>query len=402
MVQTTPTMTAEVTVVHTLLNALDMWPPEHRPQILLLQGIDGKHPDGRQAAETFRRLSWLTVRSFEIGGLGRASGSKTEQAMKVMDLTRLRVARRRLQRLLQEFQPDVIYSAQQRWDQRLAVPLARLSGRPRVVHLHYTVGPWLGSQSVRALRAADTVLAISDFIHQDAIAAGVPGDRIHTTHNPAPYPSVRANATPNVLRRELGISDDAAVVGMVGRLCETKCQLELLDAMLPLLRVERSVHLVFAGAEDPVGNGVREQLQQRAADAGVFSQVRLLGYRSDIPTVLDSLDVFAHPSRDEPFGLAILEAMAHGLPVVAWRQGGPAEVVSDPDTGILVAPMDITGLTEAIASLLANRDRRKAMGAAGRARVDRAFRADDAAGRFVELLGAATWARPRVRPAVKA
>jgi hypothetical protein len=64
--------------------------------------------------------------------------------------------------------------------------------------------------------------------------------------------------------------------------------------------------------------------------------------------------------------------------------------------------MDISGLTEAIASLLADRDRRKAMGDAGRARVDSAFRADDAAHRFVELLGAAAWARPDVRPAVRA
>jgi glycosyltransferase involved in cell wall biosynthesis len=368
--------------------------------------VDNKHPNGRQAAETFGRMGSVTVRAFDIGGLGRAAGSKTAQAMKVIDLTRLRLTRRRLQRLFLEFQPDVIYSAQQRWDQRIAVPLAELGSVARVVHLHYTVGPWLGATAVQTLLAADVVLAVSDFIRQDAIAAGVPGERVHTTHNPARYlptlASVGSTEYPRPLRRELGISDEAAVVGMVGRVCAAKGQLELLDAMVPLLRAGRSVHLVIAGAEDPPGGGVRELLQRRVAAAGVSSQVHLLGYRTDIPMVLGGLDVFAHPSRDEPFGLAILEAMAQGLPVVAWRQGGPAEIVSHPDTGILVPAMDIPALTDALGGLLADRDRRQAMGKAARARVQNAFRADDAANRFVELLGSAARSRSGVRRSITA
>jgi glycosyltransferase involved in cell wall biosynthesis len=187
----------------------------------------------------------------------------------------------------------------------------------------------------------------------------------------------------------LSIADNALVVGMVGRLCPSKGQLELFEAVLPLLRVDGSVHLVLAGREDPPRNGVSELLRRRATDAAVSSQVHLLGHRTDIPAVLDGFDLFAHPSRSEPFGLAMLEAMAHGLPVVAWHEGGAPEVVSHLETGILVAPMDVPALTEAINGLLADPCRRRDMGDAGRARVRSMFNAEDAAQRFVELLAAA-------------
>jgi glycosyltransferase involved in cell wall biosynthesis len=394
--QTTPTITSEVTVLLTLLRALEAWEVGDRPRVLLLQGVDGRHPEGHQAAETFARLECVTVKTVEIGGLGRAPGSKTAQAMKMLDVGRVWATRRWLQRLVTEFEPHVVYSAQQRWDQRLAVPLAKDAGLPRVVHLHYNVGPWLGASAVRALLGADMVIAVSDFISRDAMEAGVPGGRIHTLRNPArDQPGCADNRSPRALRRELAISDGATVVGMVSRLSKSKCQLELLDAMLPLLRFDRGdIHLVIAGAEDPPASGIRDLLQRRAAEAGVSSKVHLLGHRNDVPTLLDGLDIFAHPSRHEPFGLAILEAMGHGLPVVAWREGGPAEIVSDPDTGILVSSMDIPALTGAIAGLLTDVNRRKEMGNAGRARVRSMFRADDAVHRFVTLLEMAAYSRP--------
>jgi glycosyltransferase involved in cell wall biosynthesis len=240
------------------------------------------------------------------------------------------------------------------------------------------------------------VLAVSDFIREDAIAAGVRADRIFTVRNPARnLQSSAADASrPErraAFRRELSISDDALVVGMVGRLCASKGQLELFDAVAPLLRGDGSVHVVFAGREDPPGNGMSELLRRRAAGAGVSRQVHLLGHRRDIPAVLDGLDLFAHPSRFEPFGLAMLEAMANGLPVVAWQEGGAVELVSHLETGFLVAPMDLRALTEAISALLADAGRRNEMGDAGRARVRRMFRADDAARRFVGLLDAAAF-----------
>jgi glycosyltransferase involved in cell wall biosynthesis len=378
------------------------------PQILLLQGVDGGHDQGHQAADVFGALGWVEVETFEIGGLGRGAGTAMARATKVIDLARLRVAHRRLHRLVEGFAPHLVYSAQQRWDQRIAVRLAELTRVPRVVHLHYTVGPWLGSNSVRSLMTADQVLAVSDFIREDAIAAGVRADRIFTVRNPArrppmSAPDARRPGRRSAFRGELSISENALVVGMVGRLCPSKGQLELLDAVVPLLQTDGSVHLVFAGGEDPPGNGTSALLRRRAACAGVAPQVHLLGHRRDIPAVLDGLDLFAHPSRFEPFGLAMLEAMAHGLPVVAWEEGGAVEVVSHLETGILVTPMDLRALTEAISGLLADAGRRKEMGDAGRARVRNVFRADDAAQRFVELLDAAAFPLPcQGRPPVRA
>jgi glycosyltransferase involved in cell wall biosynthesis len=176
---------------------------------------------------------------------------------------------------------------------------------------------------------------------------------------------------------------------MVARLSPSKCQPELFEAVLPLLQADDSLHFVLAGREYPAGNGMIDHLRGRAAEARVSSQVHLMGHRSDVPAVLDGLDVFAHPSRLEPCALSILEAMSHGLPVVAWREGGTVELVSHLETGILVPPMEIPALTQAIKALLTDGKRRKEMGDAGRARVRSRFRADEAAQRFVKLLARA-------------
>jgi glycosyltransferase involved in cell wall biosynthesis len=398
VVQTIPRINAEVTVLHTLLSALDRGCTPHHVQVLLLQGVDDWHPGGDQAAEAFAEFECVRVERFQIGGLGRDAGSRAAQARKVVDLGRLGIVQRRLLRVVQQFEPHLLYSAQQRWDQRLAVRLAGLTGLPRVVHLHYTVGPWLGPGSVQALLTADKVLAVSDFIRQDAIAAGVAADRVHTVHNPVPSAAADGAVGDRTgWRDELGIPVDARVVGMVGRICESKCQSELLAAVLPLLQGDKSVHLVLAGAEYPPGNGATELLRHRAAQAGVESQLHLLGHRADVPAVLDGLDVFAHPSRSEPFALAILEAMARGLPVVAWHEGGTIEQVLNQETGILVPPMDIHALTRAIEDLLADPLRRKDMGDAGRERVRTAFGTDVAARTFVEELTAVAKSPERAR-----
>src|SRR5262249_51184760 len=156
------------------------WTTPERLEILLLQAVDGRRPDGQQVAEAFTGLGCVSVHPFEVGGLGREAASGVAQARKLIDVARLGGTWRGPRRLVEQFEPDLVYSSQQRWDQRLAVPLAESSGRPRVVHLHYNVGPWLGARSVRALTTADMVVTVSEFIRGDAIAAGAPADRVQT------------------------------------------------------------------------------------------------------------------------------------------------------------------------------------------------------------------------------
>jgi glycosyltransferase involved in cell wall biosynthesis len=393
-VQTTSSVTSEVTVLHTLLKSLPALSREKGivVEVLLVQGIDGQANKavGRRAASYFGEIPNVTVRELNVGKLGQPDRPRTDRVMKIRDLVNLRLAKRRLYDTVRSFQPHVVYSAQQLWDVRIATPLARSLACPQIIHVHYNIGPALGLGVVDALRQARMVITVSDFIRDDAIAHGVEASRVHALHNSIDVPRAQSPserlAVRQDVRAELGLPESALLVGMVGRLSPSKGQEQLMEAMLPLLGTDRRIHLILAGGEYPTCNGMSDRINHSARIHDAASQVHLLGHRSDVPRILNALDLFAHPSRHEPFGLAVLEAAAHELPVVAWREGGLVTLVRDQETGLLVQPMDVAGLTNALRTLIRDPDRCIVMGKRARERVSRVFRSDLAAASFLSLL----------------
>lgn len=138
---------------------------------------------------------------------------------------------------------------------------------------------------------------------------------------------------------------EGTVVGNVARLSEQKGQRTLLDAV-PLV-LERHPDARFAIAGD---GELREELGERAQEFD--DHVVMLGNRPDVPDLLASFSVFVHPSRFEGLCLAVLEAQAAGVPVVATPVGGIRETVVDGVTGLLVPPDDARALAERIVRLL--------------------------------------------------
>ena len=113
----------------------------------------------------------------------------------------------------------------------------------------------------------------------------------------------------------------------------------------------------------------REALQTMVRELGLQEEVVFLGFVSDIPQFLSSVDIFVLPSVYEGLGIAILEAMAAGKPVVASRTGGIPELLTDQVTGLLVPPKDPPALARAIAQLLSQNGLLRLMGDKGRAEV---------------------------------
>jgi glycosyltransferase involved in cell wall biosynthesis len=101
--------------------------------------------------------------------------------------------------------------------------------------------------------------------------------------------------------------------------------------------------------------------------------VRFLGYRSDIPSLLKSIDILVMPSEREAFGMAAIEAMSMEVPIVATSVGGLTEVVVDGRTGVLVPPQDPNRIAAELKGLIQNPQRRSAMGVAGREHVLKHF-----------------------------
>jgi glycosyltransferase involved in cell wall biosynthesis len=123
-----------------------------------------------------------------------------------------------------------------------------------------------------------------------------------------------------------------------------------------------------------VGDGpLRAQCEAILNQAGLAGLAWVPGERSDVDVVLRGLDCFVLPSLAEGISNTILEAMASGLPVVATAVGGNADLVSDGDTGIVVAPNDAQAMAEALIRLACAPDRARQMGRAGRAAVERRF-----------------------------
>jgi glycosyltransferase involved in cell wall biosynthesis len=226
---------------------------------------------------------------------------------------------------------------------------------------------WPVKLLTRALAGqAQTVIAISNglaaFVRD---VEGVPASKVVAIHYGLDPASVAGKARPGALRAELGLSERAPLVGAVGRLTAQKGFRFLLEA---LARMDSDAHLAIAGEGE-----LRATLKAQAVELGLRDRVHFLGWRSDTPTVMADLDVLAVPSLWEGFGLVTLEAMAMRKPIVASNVSALPEIVADGENGWLVPPADPAALAAALAKVLADPTRARALGACGRARLEKEF-----------------------------
>jgi glycosyltransferase involved in cell wall biosynthesis len=168
-------------------------------------------------------------------------------------------------------------------------------------------------------------------------------------------------------RTKTGDSGDV-VLGSITNLSRDKDFDTLLRGFAGILRVLPNARLVI------VGDGpVRGDVEQLAAELGVAERVELTGYRSDVPELLPTFNVLVHSTHTEGLGLAILEAMAARVPVVASAVGGIPEIVRDGVTGTLFPAGDVEGLRDAVLAALNDPIRSAAMVEAAQQDVRRRF-----------------------------
>lgn len=265
-----------------------------------------------------------------------------------------------------------------------AAPAARILMAGAVVHTKHGANPDTRRRVLLrrgVARLCGAYVAVSDEIAEVARRVDhVTPPRLQVIRNGIdlsrfrPDPAARA-----AVRRELGLPEDAWVVGTVGRLAPEKAQGDLIDAFARLVAERpggvnghdnghgpgqgpaRSQHLLL------IGDGAeRPALTQQAAAVG--PSVQLLGARRDVPRLLQALDVFCLCSVTEGLPLVIPEAMAVGLPVVSTAVGGIPSVVMEGETGLLVPPRAPAELSRCLRQLRDDPAQAARLGAAGRAR----------------------------------
>jgi sugar transferase (PEP-CTERM/EpsH1 system associated) len=243
-----------------------------------------------------------------------------------------------------------------------AIPAALVARTQRRVHTKHGANIY-GPRSLWAARALVRVLHAVVAVSPETAAIArtkerVPAARLRVVANGIPLRSFHPDADARArVRAELGVAPDAFVVGSVGRLAPEKDYPLLVRAIAPML--SERVRLVL------VGSGSARTDIERAIPPELARFVTLTGTRRDVPALLASVDLFVLCSRTEGLPLAVPEAMASALPVVATRVGGLPSVVPA-DCGLLVPPGDVGALGRAIAAMAGDRDRARTAGAAAR------------------------------------
>ena len=170
------------------------------------------------------------------------------------------------------------------------------------------------------------------------------------------------------VRASMKLRAATVVVVQAGRLEAWKGHALLLDALAQLGDGKDWEYWVIGGAQRPEEELYLASLRARADRAGISSRVRFLGQRSDVSRLLGGADVFCQPTATpEPFGVAVVEALAAGLPVIATTPGGVAEIVTE-RCGVLVPSGAVDVLAGELRRLLENTERRHQLGSEGPAR----------------------------------
>jgi glycosyltransferase involved in cell wall biosynthesis len=212
----------------------------------------------------------------------------------------------------------------------------------------------------------------------------VPFSKIAVIYNGVAIPEAAPSAP--TIRDELGIAPGTFLLGYIANYRKVKAHDMLLRAFRKLIDRWPQAYLVCCGADNH-----REcpGLPALAAQLGLHGRVSLLGARDDVDAVYRGLDLYVHSSNSEGLSNAVLEAMAHGLPVVATSVGGVGEAVEDGVTGYLSPPGDAEALCLAIERLIDNPKKRRNFGREARDRAERKFSLAamvDAYSRFYERI----------------
>ena len=269
--------------------------------------------------------------------------------------------------------------------------------KPDLVHLHTGRANWIGGLAAWSLgipalstrrmdrevqpgprtrflytRIARRAVAISPAVRERLRAGGVAEARIRLIPSAVDVDALAPKVARTPMRRSLGAAGDGAVCALVlAALVRRKGIDVLLEACArPALR-SAPLQLWIAG-DGPE----RAALEARADALGIAARVSFLGRRDDKADLLHACDVLLLPSRAEGLGVAALEAMACGRPVLASRVGGLAEAVLHERTGLLVPPEDAEALASALARVVGDEALRSRLGAAGPDRIAQGFRAD--------------------------
>lgn len=256
-----------------------------------------------------------------------------------------------LARVIRRERPDVIHlgnGLRANFDGILA---GLLTKRPIICHVKGFEK--YGARERWGARRTSTLVCMTHAVLDHCRAHGMQAPRERVVYDAVDEAWLRPGRPPEAVRHDLGIPIDAPCIGIAGNIQEWKGQHVVVEALGRLIAEHPNVHCVIAGGVHRAGEAYAVELRARIGSLGLSHRVHLLGFRADIPDVMNAWDAVVHASvRPEPFGRVILEGMLLGKPVIATAAGGVPELIDDGRTGFLVPPGNATALADCLRRVL--------------------------------------------------
>lgn len=265
---------------------------------------------------------------------------------------------------------------------------AKMTGRPHVWHLHEFIE---GHPSLKPILPlyftyrsidllSDSIIVVSQALKK-GVSKYIDQGRLCVIYNG--IDAAEKISKEESFRADIGVHEGAILICTIGPVVKEKGHMNFIEMASKVLNAKPDVQFISIG--DKIDSELWSAIENKIEGYGLKDNIKFLDFRTDIWRILNEIDIYVVSSEMESFGLAAIEAMASGKPVVATRCGGPEEIVVDGQTGFLVPSNDPVSLAEKILTLADDPEKRKAMGLKGKERFGELFTGDRFARTFEDI-----------------
>lgn len=264
--------------------------------------------------------------------------------------------------LITRVSPDLVHSN--------SLSMGRMVGRiasqlqiPCTSHLRDIIG--LSKTAISDLNQNAGLVAVSNATKRFHVEQGILREKMRVIYNGVDTELFRPARATGILKRELGLSDNAVLIANVGQICLRKGQILLARAAACLSKEFPEANYLFVGqrhSQKPESVEYESAIRLIFREAGIEDRLFCLGFRRDIPMILNEVDLLVHTAHQEPLGRVLLEAASCGRPIVATEVGGTSEILTDRVSALLAPPNDQEALTDMIRKMLTDYQLRARLG----------------------------------------